>query len=77
MLTDDVFDDGSSQLIANAHMESMKATVMQYGTQLREIEYALTESLTEFWDANRTPRGYLFEFTDDERNANASRSRPD
>ena len=49
----DIFDDGSSVLVSNAHLENMKATVMQYSEQLRTIEYALTQSLTEHWDPNR------------------------
>ena len=52
-MLDDTFDDGSSMLVSNAHLEQMKATCLQYGEQLRKIEYALTQSLTEHWDPNR------------------------
>jgi hypothetical protein len=50
----DVFDDGSSAVAGQAHLEKAREFVTRYDSQLRTLEYALTDALTAPWDPERT-----------------------
>jgi hypothetical protein len=47
----DVFDDGSSAVAGQTHLENVKEFVLQYDQQLRTLEYALNDSLCAPWDS--------------------------
>lgn len=49
----DVFDDGSSAVAGQTHLEKAKEFVLQYDSQLRTLEYALNDSLCSPWDSER------------------------
>lgn len=49
----DVFDDGSSAVAGQAQLEKAREFVVQYDTQLRTLEYALTDALMAPWDPER------------------------
>jgi hypothetical protein len=50
----DVFDDGSSAVAGQAHLEKAREFVTRYDSQLRTLEYALTDALTAPWDPECT-----------------------
>lgn len=47
----DVFDDGSSAVAGQTHLENVKEFVLQYDQQLRTLEHALNDSLCAPWDS--------------------------
>jgi hypothetical protein len=58
----DIFDDGSAQMASQDQLMKMQAFVTQYSTQLRQIEFALSETLSEFWNPARNTALFCFLF---------------
>jgi len=51
----DAFDDGSSRMVGDKHLSKMEDFLKEFSGQLRSIEEALRETISEVWDPLKDP----------------------